>query len=476
MFKTQLFVRVMRAIRRSLGIRSTTASARCVDAVRSYLARSYPHADPKRILGIIAMHGVDRIPLELLIGGQQDDPSSAGAEESLGRALTSRRGRYGDPHPLFSSAFYEWNNPDVAASGVAPWLHYQVFGHREARSPHPLFDPAYMSQWLGEASSRTVVDEYLRTPEYWSIVTSPYLDSQRFLLEAESNVEIPPPLRILSEAHPEAWLSFKLMLIDAASPDATIARFTGAVFLVSRHPDLPWRRLATWSYSTGPSAGEADGGRFTVVPGYLLASEETVISQIGGEAASPDLTIVRLETEYLGLSGLSWEHVDRLVFVRSDLGRSRAEQLIGHETRTVAVAPRSAAQGRALSSLVSRLGLANVLVLPYGLQINIESEKLVVVDDEPSAIESWSWSTPAEAATVTFVIPSSEAVDASTVAEIDAWLSRGASLLTVDEADLGLWPHLLDRSHVVVHPSLIEQTRMLVDGRSLRLLASGSAS
>lgn len=52
----------------------------------------------------------------------------------------------GEPAPViadfFDSAWYAENNPDVAQSGLDPWIHYLDFGAREGRRPGPHLDQA----------------------------------------------------------------------------------------------------------------------------------------------------------------------------------------------------------------------------------------------------------------------------------------------------------------------------------------------
>ena len=45
-----------------------------------------------------------------------------------------------DPHPLFDTAWYLENNPDVQAAGVNPLVHYIGTGWREGREPNPAFN------------------------------------------------------------------------------------------------------------------------------------------------------------------------------------------------------------------------------------------------------------------------------------------------------------------------------------------------
>lgn len=44
---------------------------------------------------------------------------------------------------LFDEKFYVENNPDIAAAGLDPVLHYVMYGAAEGRNPHPLFDSRY---------------------------------------------------------------------------------------------------------------------------------------------------------------------------------------------------------------------------------------------------------------------------------------------------------------------------------------------
>lgn len=44
------------------------------------------------------------------------------------------------PHPLFDGEYYLKQNPDVAASGINPFIHYILQGWKEGRNPGPFFD------------------------------------------------------------------------------------------------------------------------------------------------------------------------------------------------------------------------------------------------------------------------------------------------------------------------------------------------
>lgn len=69
-------------------------------------------------------------------------------------------------HPLMDGAYYLAANPDVAAAGINPLFHYQLFGGRERRNPCLLFDTAYYME--GQAHPDLIsnpLEHYLRN---WS--------------------------------------------------------------------------------------------------------------------------------------------------------------------------------------------------------------------------------------------------------------------------------------------------------------------
>jgi hypothetical protein len=66
------------------------------------------------------------------------------AEERIGLLHLQTNGAEGNvPHPLFDEAYYLRNNPQVAASGLPPLLHYRQIGAKELRNPHALFDAKF---------------------------------------------------------------------------------------------------------------------------------------------------------------------------------------------------------------------------------------------------------------------------------------------------------------------------------------------
>ncbi|NKD45658.1 trypsin-like serine protease [Haematospirillum jordaniae] len=79
----------------------------------------------------------------------------------------------------FDADFYLQQNPDVSASGIDPWAHFQAQGWMEGRDPNPLFDVA----WYVEQNPQLVeagldpVTHYLETGIYQGASPSPAIST-----------------------------------------------------------------------------------------------------------------------------------------------------------------------------------------------------------------------------------------------------------------------------------------------------------
>ncbi|MGI4748737.1 MAG: glycosyltransferase [Janthinobacterium lividum] len=72
-----------------------------------------------------------------------------------------------DPHPLFDTWFYRSQNPDAIESGLPPFVHYVRQGIKEGRDPNPFF-PAVIYQVRNPDArheSAGPLAHFLRTPE-----------------------------------------------------------------------------------------------------------------------------------------------------------------------------------------------------------------------------------------------------------------------------------------------------------------------
>lgn len=86
---------------------------------------------------------------------------------------------------LFDPAFYMLRYPDIAAAGVDGQMHFFEHGLREARSPHPLIDGAFLAQLRPDLfNRRTEADALLTAVTSDLVPTSPYIDLDHYLSQS----------------------------------------------------------------------------------------------------------------------------------------------------------------------------------------------------------------------------------------------------------------------------------------------------
>ena len=78
---------------------------------------------------------------------------------------------------ILRPGIYLLNNPDVAAAGADPFIHFVLFGFAEHRSPHPLIDSSYIRSVDPYLISTTPDIEQLCDVLHYDLVDpSPYFD------------------------------------------------------------------------------------------------------------------------------------------------------------------------------------------------------------------------------------------------------------------------------------------------------------
>ena len=83
------------------------------------------------------------------------------------------------PHPLFDTAYYLMQNPDIADSGANPLIHYIEYGAHQGRNPTPLFDTAYYLRQYPDVVSAGLnpLAHYLKCGAYEDRKPNPLFDS-----------------------------------------------------------------------------------------------------------------------------------------------------------------------------------------------------------------------------------------------------------------------------------------------------------
>ena len=468
--------------RSALTKRSLNRADACIDAVRSQIARDEALVSPEVLLQIGRQHGVERFPEALLIEGRLDDPSTSGAGAALTSALRRESDGSPDPHPLFSRSFYLWSNPDVAAAGVSPWLHYQQYGYRECRSPHPLFDPDYMTKWAPDVRRSEIVDRYLRDPELWMIDTSPYVDCQRYALQGRWSGTSSPIGEIVGAGASDPWVHSRLIAIDADLGGSTKDALGGVLFLLARnHPRSMFSRMTVWRPTAqtrgAPSLeGPSHTGPYTVVPGFFVGSDGVELWSDSQLAMSQDLSLVRFSHGLVGLEVGDLVTVDELRFACGELRRDSLVEMVDAGQETVAVSPASWAQERALRYLLEETSALGVTVLPWGCQVRVAAGSIRQVEGSIDALPSWRWP-DVDPRDVVFVDAGPLGVTCAADARVGEWLRRGASLLLVDDASMERWVSaFVDRPYVVATTATKEFVGAVVPRDRTAVLAANEAA
>ena len=442
--------------------------------LRDELKSSYPTVDARSLLRILGKHGRGEFPGGFLVGGSVADRSAAGA-----RAILSSANRPGKPakvpwHPLFSTPFYLAMNPDVARASVSPWLHYQVFGRAEGRSPHPLIDTRYLNAWLGTTARGDVVDEYLGSPLFWPAEPSPYVDSEKFMLSGRWDGTTNPLLQIVTEYPDDPWIHRRLMLVDSASRAPTAARMASIGFLLTRSAGA-LSEIATWTADERESPTSTN---FTVVPGFFLGSDGHRLYSAAADVVSADSTVVSLGTESVSVVTGARSTADELVFVTGHVDHDRLRALVASTNIATLVAPVSYAQEIALRQLRRDLGNTKLTVLEAGKQAQVTASRLRFEESSPAASPpaDWQWG-GAQPESVAVVLAEAHRRRTTGDPRLRSLLTSGAALCLVGREGVNTWlPVVQSRARVVVDPSLLDVVGAFVPAEKLSILPSSGWS
>jgi hypothetical protein len=435
------------------------------------LREAYPAIPVAQLFSIARTHGAERFPAGFLVSGRLRDRSSAGP-----RALLRRVARGDDSvelHPLFSATFYRLANDDLAGAGVAAWLHYQVNGRLEERSPHPLIDLKHLAAGMRDIAPSDLVDRYLADPAFWTAEPGPYVECDRFMLFGEWD-RISNPLQQIVTGHLRSqWVHSRLMLVDVASQSDAVAHLAAAGFLLSRNGGR--NRLAELA-RLDHSAVATDGTIHTVIPGFLLATDGHLLQTVGNDAVSPDLTAVHLRAHTLVARSGGHSSVRRLVWLQGHLDRHALRMLVEAEPNAV-IAPASSAQETSLRQLRRDLGNMALTVLAFGVQTTLTAPEVRVVAAAPLAAPPlWSWG-ESDYGSVAIVLAESSRRRATGDPQLRAALAAGADLCLISGARLNSWlPQLQARDTVIVEASLVEPVAAFVAPSVLRLLPKAAGS
>ncbi len=442
----------------------------CLREIRLAMTASYPLVPVFRIAKILRKFGQKRFPAGLLL----ESSSRRAGLGMLIRAQIPRFARSINWHPLFDSAAYLVLNPDVAAGGRSPWLHYQVFGRMEGRSPHPFVDVRLLAASMPGVPLGEVVDQYLAVPELWTLDTSPYVDCQRFLLSGLWDGVTNPLVQVVKSHRGGAWIHHRLMLIDTTIDDPITARQVAVATLVAKKGvSARFNDLLLWRpVNTAPPSGVSRDD-YTVVPGFFLGAHGVILASTPQQIVSEDFTMIQLSGEYVSLVAGAHFRADLLLYLSGSVSREELSGLLLSTSGSLIVAPSSRQQQRAAEELLRINGDTSTRILEFGAQARVTSSKVQV--RAPSEITvpapDWVHVSGAEARKIAFVIGETALEMALQNPSIRTAVGNGAAICPVKSADVAIWEPLLRTRDVIVTVSeMVPALRGFVDDSSLRVL------
>jgi hypothetical protein len=442
----------------------------CLREIRFDMAASYPRIRVFRIFRILRKFRVRRLPVGLLI-----DASSLGvALMKLFKAQVPRLARRMAWHPLFDSGAYLALYPDVASSRAAPWLHYQVFGRVEARTPHPFIDVDILSASMLGVPIGEVVDRYLALPETWTLDSSAYVDCQRFLLSGQWDGRSHPLVQLLTTQLHGPWVHHRLLLTDSTVADVNTARRIAVSTLLAK-AGVTGRtsEFKLWLEDPDVSQNDATAGLYTVIPGFFLGLNGTALVANSAQVLSADASMIRLNGEFIGRVVGQVIKAQQLAYLNGPLSKEALRELLRGSPEDTVIAPSSMRQQLAVQLLIDELGCDAARVLEVGRQTRIQVEKVSIIAEEatsPTEIEL-PVKNSVDATMTALIVPRNRGVDIASDLELMALIQAGALLCLSHNDSIVDWvPLLRTRNLVLVTEDLVPAVRGLIDDHTLRIL------
>lgn len=411
---------------------------------------------------------MQRYPLGLMIPGSTAT-GGAGERTLLGLMLSALRRRPLAMHALFDPTYYRIANPDLAATRVPEWLHYQVFGRIEGRSPHPLLSVSTLADQMPGVPVVDVIDEYLRDSQWWSCAPSPYVDTAQFVARGPWDGRTHPFLQIVEQHMNQPWVRTDLLQIDSSSTGSTDNRagVAAAVVLMGIGTRRYGVSTPTMRWPLGRVPSSTEPGLYRMLPGSFLAHEGTVEAFLGApRGRSLDGTAFLLATEAVMRKPAETITVERLFMLQPQISRDRLISALRSSSGRVAIGVSSRSQESALGLILQEPGMPSGIVLPWGRQTAVSCQAFVALQSASTTdlriYESSDDGNPPS--TTALVLMATDRDRLQTDSRMRELLELGARLCLVVDDDLRPWCHVLASSRrVIVDRALAETVSLLID-------------
>lgn len=442
----------------------------CAREIRAELAAAYPRVRVSRIRKLVRKFGLKTLPAGMLLQNSR----LAGSLFRMFLAQFPGGTRAVKWHPLFDESSYRLLNPDVAAIRVSPWLHFQVFGRAEGRSPHPFIDVDFLSASMPSVLRGEVIDHYLSLPEFWMLDPSPYVDVQAFLLSGRWDGRTHPLTQIVAQGLSSQWVHHRLMLIDNAGDVDGGSRVLAAATLLAREGS-PSRllQLKTWRVAETATTAPLGEREYTVVPGFFLGYDDVVLSHARAAALSPDGSMINMGADIVSVNIGSHIAASEFLVLDGALSRRELSEVLDAASHDTIISPSSGWQQQAVEEIIRARSLKKIRVLPIGVQVRVTTSRMSIIPASEREVAPGHWSDHeiSGANRTAVVIRTTRVSHVLAMPMVRRAVEGGAVLCVIHNEDFSPWSNLLNaRDLIVCESSMVEALSGFVDNDGLRLL------
>lgn len=403
-------------------------------------------------LSLVALrHKKSSFPPGFFVSGSFFNFGHKNACLSLWRRLRNRKSET-DTADIFSGDFYLACNRDVEQAGWNPWLHYQMLGRFEGRSPHPLINPRFLANELKVGIS-DAVDLYLSNEKNWFVAPSEYVDVWGFLRAGNSDGIRNPFVQMLEDGFViEPWVSQRLQIINLSLTKADSFQLEALAVIHSLNGARAlWDEIRTIPRNDVRSAEELSRTSIYCIPGYGLFGESGTYLPCNSTLISPDKSTIVGPDKVIFIATEEKSMQSGLVFMTGNMSIENLDSVVRKLTKNSLVAPSSSVQEQVLRCLKLQIN-SEMEILPYGLQVAINPTEIIQVDGENHFNERvWHAGkiVSVDFSKVSILLSKDESEKSLTDPKTMELLSRGAHLCIVDTDALYPWLPTLWRSETI---------------------------
>jgi hypothetical protein len=355
---------------------------------------------------------------------------------------------------IFLSDFYLAAYPDVAAAGSDPWEHFSNHGIFEGRAPSPYLDPAYLANNLALPVSNVLI-EMFSNKKYWVTNTSPYVDIENFVVNGPWNgVTHPLEQIIIGGLNVEPWVKYANSYSDLAHLEEKNQRLLALSIL---HHVNGQKFMFSTPREFLLADGELENINFDekevvfCIPGHVLCAQGLAHSLAeNGDVLSPDKSALTHGRSVTLLESGESVNATSIAIAPTNLRLNEATDWVRKLKPESVVVPASVDQEFLLRHCAGLTKRANITVLSYGVQHQIDCERITSfspVNKNPRRL----FRSPERLRrkSLTVIAETYESLMANQ-ADVLKLVKRGAKLCVSNSETVPVWLDEINRAKVII--------------------------